>query len=254
MILLFLLSLLFSPTVKSSNDKQFCQVPLSTENFYSRQYGLPITALEQLQEKFQQSYSQAGRLKGRAFWDEKKNSFYFTLSNNTRVAIPTLFLNNLQSHINIALKRGYADYIYYKDMGHAHLLLPTKIINKLKENKTSNEKILTKALSSPELKFLYHTGELIQFKEGSLISGKLLDDDWMRWRYFSRNIIADNKTGQDLQIHYAKGKPYNTVRALEGYQQVSKIYFTGNEKGCFTFKQQGELRRFDATLQTPSSK
>ena len=118
-------------------------------------------------------------------------------------------------------------------MGHVHILVP------------EDADIVKPALQRKDIKFLYHTAELFQFKKGSLLDGELIGDTWLQWRYYSRNFVGELEEDKNLKVVFAKDSPYNTVRGLEGYRQVETLYMSSSEKGCFSYNHSGERMFFD---------
>lgn len=192
--------------------------------------GYLADSMRELENQFKMIYHDTRRLKGRVY---QENGFKALIAGTVQ-EIPTAFLRALESHIETALKRGYADYAIYADMGHVHLLMP--IGQDLD-------------LNSPHLKLLYHTAELLRLKDGSLISGTVRTDPWLAWRYHSRNFVGTIKSPQELSVLFAQGQSYNTVRKLEGYQQVATAYFSSNIDGCFSYRFKSDSYKFDLAFE-----
>ena len=130
------------------------------------------------------------------------------------------------SHIEQALELGHADFIYYPDMGHTHLFVPV--------NSTVED-----PLKDPKLLFLYHTGELILYKSGSILSGELKEDPWIKSRYAKRNIIGTLDPKEKIKM-VSSDSTFNTVRKIEGYKEVEVLYFSSSHCKRYTYKKSNE--------------
>lgn len=197
-------------------------------------------SLAELERHFLTQYHNSPRLKFRAFW---ANNTYRASLGAGEFALPPAFLTTTTRHLEIALERGYANFVFYSDLGHGHLLLPEKELAALPRNPSEAFEI---ALRSKNLKVLYHTAELVKLREG--VSGPLTTDPWLAWRYHSRNFVADNVSGENLAVLFAPPPAFNTVRDLPGYRELGTFYVSGNESGCFSFTQGGRQLRFDLSF------
>ncbi len=186
------------------------------------------------EQQFTMVYNESRRLKNRIFWSSQESSFVSHAGSKAQM-IPGSFIKNLQDQLLQAFENTYADFLYYGDMGHLHLLVPN-------EQKTLS-------LQSEELLNLYHTGELYEFKKNGSIFGELKDDPHWEWLYWHRNFIGQNKADTSLISVRAPGNaPYNTVRAIEGYKEVGTVYVSANKNGCFELKNKSVNLRFDISI------
>jgi hypothetical protein len=188
---------------------------------------------QDLKTKFEALYSSGQRLNHRVYWDESEQS-YLAETDRGLIHLPKDFLAHLQTHFALALARGYADLLFYSDLGHGHLLVPA-----------SKKLSFAMALASPSLKVLYHTAELLKMRDGFSPDAPLPQDPWLAWRYFSRNVLADNQTGENLAVLFAKPPAYNTVRAIEGYREIGTFLVSASKEGCFPYEQGGKTLYFD---------
>ncbi len=156
-----------------------------------------------------------------------------------KIEIPFDLLSALTSHLEKALKLQYAEFIFYPDLGHVHLLLPEKSF--VRKNIEDN-------LKRKDLVFLYHAAELFEFKKNSSLSSPLVDDEWFRWRYYSRNFLGTMDPQQNLQVIYSNNSLYNTVRQVEGYEQVETLYFNAHQEGCFSYQAKSRRLHFDVSF------
>src|SRR5690606_25957060 len=99
-----------------------------------------------------------------------------------------------------------------------------------------------KMFANPEIKFLYHTAEQFKFRGDD---GELFPDRHLQWRFFTRNLVGDNKGQGRLELIYNHSSSHNTAHNYE--QETYRywgagIYFTANKDGCFPFKVKNEIR------------
>jgi hypothetical protein len=150
--------------------------------------------------------------------------------------VPDFFITNLKNHLLQALENNYADFLYYADLGHLHLLIP----DEQKELSFESENLLS----------LFHTGELYLFKKPGKIFGPLTTQDphW-EWLYWHRNFVGKNQLGEPLiPLRAPANAAYNTVRHIEGYKEVGTVYFSANKNGCYHLKSTTVDLRFDISV------
>ena len=142
-------------------------------------------------------YDSGHRMEKRAYI--KEGQFFLPVKNEDGASIKNQFFNNISNHIEISLERNYADYIFFSDMGHSHLLLPIDFYkNKIYTMPTKpRSKRIEILLGNPNIKILYHTAEQLKLKDENK---ELLTDRKMMWRFFSRNVIGDNKNGKNTSF------------------------------------------------------
>jgi hypothetical protein len=203
-------------------------------------------SLDTLQAQFNQLYESDSRLHGRVYWEEKDNSYLATYSNKT-VKIPLPFIEAVTTHLKIALERGYANFLFYSDMGHGHLIYSTERWGNLakEENKLQ---VLENLLNANSEKVLYHTAELFQLKAGENFDGALSEDSWLQWRYYSRNFTGDLAVKENVAVYFAKNQKFNTVREIEGHREWSTFYFSANKNGCFPVHLKNKTIYFDLSF------
>lgn len=182
-------------------------------------FGQLAENVSDLRNQFELLYNSPQRLANRVYKAENGN--YWATDGDQLKQISASFFAQLKTHIEQALKLGYADQIIYADMGHVHLLMP--------EGEAFS-------YDSPKLKFLYHTAELLRLKDGSIVTGSVRTEPWLAWRYHSRNFIAQNFRPSQLTVLFERSQSYNTVRRIEGYREIKTIYFTSNQDGCFRYQ------------------
>ena len=90
---------------------------------------------EKMIENAKRLYGASERLANRAYFSSKQQKFIAPyLGQNTFVTVPSRLLESVTRHIETALRLGYVDHIIFSDMGHAHLLAPVDIYEKLRHN------------------------------------------------------------------------------------------------------------------------
>lgn len=195
-------------------------------------------------------YQGERRLKGRAYWDQSQGAYVLPYSRG-EVKLTGNFINGLAAHFAKALENRYADAIIYPDMGHAHLVLSTKEWLEIKKSSEDMATRANKALASPFIKALYHTAEMVHIKEGDFAKGRMPQDPWKLWRYFSRNLLGGFESLPSVEVLWAGPKViYNTVREVPGMTEFTTIYFVANKSGCFPFKSPEGEKFFDITFET----
>jgi len=201
-------------------------------------YSLLIVDEADATTSFAETYTNPARWDGRAYWSEAQQNFVFEIDGK-EYKIPQRFLNSLRRHIETALARGYADHVFYPDLGHVHLMVP--------QDSGVAADDYENIMALPQMKFLFHTAELYKMRDN--VTGPLLGDDWWKWRYFSRNLIASNGDVEDMQITFAKDNAlYNTVRTLPDHDERATVYMNSNQNGCFSYVQNGQTLQFDLRL------
>lgn len=229
----YLVALLLLTFASQAND---CSPTAYQEKTLSRSDVKMVQSMAEAQTNFLSIYSDPRRLRNRFYWSEKEKSFIAETSK-----VPNTFPQRVIQKIEAALTNHYADVVYYADLGHFHILVP--------KGRIKNSSDVQPALESPETKFLFHTAELFQFREGDILHGPFTEDPWLQWRYYSRNFVALNDSSDSLTVLFAvPPAQYNTVRELPGFVQIATLYFSANKQGCFSFHQNGQPFNLDMTL------
>lgn len=210
--------------------------------------------LEDMRTKYRETYSSGKRLKGRAHWDAGLNSYVLTHPmKNEKVRISATFIRNITRHIEISLERRYADFIFFPDMGHSHLFVPLADFGDIDAIPTDQPHLAYERMFAlPGLKVLYHTAEQLTVRPGDRNEGPFPQDKELLWRYFSRNPIGDNITGENVAPHFAFNQEnYNTVNELKGHRLWSAGFtLSASKHGCFRFQDpEGQEQRFDISLE-----
>lgn len=241
----FLFTFVIAISAFAAENRRACPIPSNEEPQTSRGEWRLIEKFDDMKTGYENLYASGKRIYGRAYWDESLGAYAFR-GNDSAVKIDPVFLKHLTEQIEAILDRGYADFLFYPDLGHTHLyatLADSKNLQAIADSDRRAEAMF----QLPELATMFHTAELIRLREGELFDGDLVDDPWLQWRYFSRNILGENKDGKNLQVLFAKGARYNTIRELEGYSQKTTIYLSASKDGCFAANTKNGVVYFDVS-------
>ncbi len=216
---------------------------------FERDYKLLNTKAE-IQSYYDKVYNGDRRLMARAYWDASQKTIVLPYSSgNARV--PAAFWEGVASHITQAFKNDYVNGLIYPDLGHIHVLVPTKTWDELKVSTPQSIERIEKVFALSETKALYHTAEMVQLKQGDFAKGTYPQDPWKLWRYFTRNLLGSFIGEKNVEVIWAGEKPtYNTVRSLPGYTDVVTLYISSNHNACLSFHENGTEKFFDITAET----
>ncbi len=196
---------------------------------------------------FNQLYKSEKRLVDRYYYDSEKGfvgDYYSSPGKKEPLSIPLRFLYSIKKHIESALFLDYVQWAYFPDMGHNHFFLDQAEFDSWQG--ATNREVMSRIMSSPNTKMLYHTLEQIQVMDEEKV---LYPDAWSQWRYYTRNIVGDNRGEGYLEVHKNLEGSYNTVHEYEGKKYWGAgIYLHANEKGCFSYEHQGKTFYFDVTF------
>jgi hypothetical protein len=134
-------------------------------------------------------------------------------------------------------------------MGHAHILIPQKVYKEEISPIPIRDKNLLyqKMLAHREVKFLYHTAELIDLK--SSYNDPLLQRH-LRWRFYTRNLLGGNQALGKLDILHNHEHPANSVNRLEGYKYWGAGFdISANKNGCFVYTYNGKKYFYDINFE-----
>ena len=206
--------------------------------------------LESMRLKFDEIYSDKARLFGRAYFDESRSVFILPDVPiwGGEVILTKRLIESVKAHIETALKYGYADFIFFPDMGHSHLFIPQDRWDDVYagfalENLSS---MRSAVLDDPDVRILYHTAEQLELLDTDDVVKK--DPDLM-WRYFTRNPVGDNQGLGRLDLIRDLETAMNTARDLPGYHYYGAGFnLSANANGCFPFVHEGVVRYFDISL------
>ncbi len=230
--------------------RERCTPPDEDEEVvYSNDFRWGYT-LEEMGEKFDEMYASGKRLHNRAYYDAEADRFVLpgTESWGGDVTLPTRLVENVTLHIEHGLERGYVDYVFFPDMGHAHLFIPIERWEEVYEGTPVSEfsRRYEAMFDDPELMILYHTAEQLQMLDDD---DRVLDDRRVQWRFHTRNLVGDNNYERRIELLTEFESNANTAHDLPGHNYYGAGFnITATADGCFPFEQDGELRWYDISL------
>jgi hypothetical protein len=219
-----------------AQSKNNCEPQSATEVPLLRSDVRMAKNYEEANNQFTNIYNRAQRLRNRIFWSKEKNQF-ISQHNNQTIAVDELFITHLIQIIESALNQSFADFLYYGDMGHAHIFERVST-----QPKSKTEELL----KNKEMKLLFHVAELFEFKKNR--SKEFSTNPWLVDRYNKRNFLATNDTNSLLKILFEPPPSFNTVRKIDNHQEVSALYFSANKNGCFYYVYKGVTYNFDISF------
>lgn len=208
---------------------------------------------EDILAKQREIYRSGKRLQDRAYYDKTEDVIKAKVQTVSRgrqkMVVPDQILKSVRAHIESALKREYVDAIIFPDMGHSHYFIPQDFYDSEIGPLSSSEKALAyeKMLSHEGLKVLYHTAEQLKMIDPDDEENKLIVDRKIQWRFYTRNIVGDNKGQGHLDIVHNEEHSHNTARSYEkGYKYWGGgFYISASKDGCFKYTKDGEAYYFD---------
>jgi hypothetical protein len=242
--------LLILPTFASGASR--CSPQIETDDYLFVEDFPWNQSLEAIKLKADALYVSPKRLMRRGFRNARGEAFIpvDALGKIKNVRVTELFIKSVTLHIEEALKRKYVDAIHFGDMGHSHFFIPQKFYDEVLDPIPVQDKdyLYEKMLAHKELKILYHTAEQLVMKTEE---GELLPDRHIQWRFFTRNLVGDNKGLGKLELLHNEEHAYNTANNYEeGYRYWgSGYYVSAHEQGCFPFKHNGKTYYFDLNLE-----
>lgn len=209
--------------------------------------------LDELIAKFREVYASGKRLPRRMYWDAAAGTLALPTNENWggRVRAPEIFVESVRRHVESALRLKYVDGIFFPDMGHSHFYVPSakwKAITGRPPERTSE--IYEAFFNEPELKVLYHTAEQLRTLDAE---GRPLPERPTLWRFFTRNILGDNRAQGNLEIIStppgSMESKANTVGEIPGYARWGAGFnISASNRGCYAFRRGEEILYFDLSL------
>lgn len=206
--------------------------------------------LADLITRFQEVYAGAKRLPTRAYWDDAQGSLMLpgSASRGGEVKVPAGFITSIQKHVEAAFENDYIDGVFFPDMGHSHFLIPeTKFKDEYAPMPVSQQsRTYEKFFADPELRVVYHTAEQLRMVDKDQ---KLLPDRRVQWRFFSRNLVGDNRGEGRLVLVQNPPHKYNTTAGLPGYYWWGAGFnLSANKSGCIAYRRGERVEYFDLSL------
>lgn len=166
------------------------------------------------------------------------------------VHLTNTLIQSVRLHIEEGLKRKYVDEVMFSDMGHSHFFIPMKFYREELSSIPVEKKdeLYEKMLAHPELKILYHTAEQLKMFDENR---KLLDDRHLRWRFFTRNLVGDNKALGKMELLHNEDHSYNSANHYDENHKYLGAGFdlSANVNGCFPFEFKGKTYYFDLNFE-----
>ncbi len=201
---------------------------------------------------FTSIYNSGKRLPKRAYWDEADGTYKLPFDENRGgdVTISTDFVASVRNHIEKALQRGYADAVFFSDMGHSHFFIPKDKFDNVYKSIPVNQfsRLYRELLLDSEMQILYHTAEQMEHKP--LPAEPSVRDLYLQWRFFTRNLLGVNLPNGAVYVYPSLDNPGNTLRDLQGFAYWGGGFnLSASEQGCFEYRDaHGEIRYFDISL------
>jgi len=206
--------------------------------------------LEDMGRRFDEMYASGKRLAGRAYFDDSSGAFVIPIleSWGARTVLSKRLVENVRMHLERALARGYAEYVFFPDMGHSHFFIPEERWESAYRGFSVPERgeMYAQMFDDPELRSLYHTAEQLTVLDED---DNLLPDRHLRWRFFTRNVVGDNNWGGQIDLLHEPTSSANTSRTLAGHHYYGAGFnITSTIDGCFPYLRDGGVSYFDISL------
>lgn len=206
-------------------------------------------SLPEMKARFKEMYSSPKRLDKRAYWSEEAGGLVLPPARgDIPVKVAPVLVKALSRHIERALELGYADTVFFPDMGHSHLLIPLE----LWESRYSaypldqSSQMYTDMFSDPAIHIFYHTAEQLKMLE----DGQPVNDEAVLFRRANRNIAGPIAADAELTVYQNPESAANTVHDVPGYRWWGAGFnFSAQKDGCFSYTYKGQTYRYDISLQ-----
>ncbi|MAV89801.1 MAG: hypothetical protein CL676_00155 [Bdellovibrionaceae bacterium] len=234
-------------------SKERCSKPTAEEPaVYSSDFHWSFTPKE-MALKFTEIYESGKRLPERVYYDAQEKAFVFpnkTYKGELKIIrVTPEFLKSVTRHVETALEKGYAEQVFFPDMGHSHLYIPQGIWDAEFSDvpMDQKDKLYEKMFAEPTLLTLYHTAEQL----GTTDENKqILPDEHLKFRHLNRNPVGDNLGNGIVRMPTLLEDPANTVRELPGFKRWSGGYnISASKDGCFAYSHKGKVMYFDLSLE-----
>lgn len=208
-------------------------------------------SLQEIRDSAVKMYDSEKRLAERAYYDRSLQQFVFPIDEERggKAKIPATFIKAVTRHIEKGFARGYVDAVLFPDMGHSHFLIPMDEYKRDIEPLPVNQYnvLYEKIMSNKNVKVVYHTAEQLRVTNEEK---KLLDDKYLQWRYYTRNLVGHNNVDPDIELVNATAtSAANTMSEQSGYYWWGGGFNVhANKNGCFSYKRDGKTYYFDISL------
>lgn len=263
----FVLFLFVSSVAHTANSgfnldesKARCLGHYSNSNELFRNEFKPSYNLLELEDEFDRIYTSKKRISFHSNYEPERDIFYLyyiTSKSIIKIEIDENFIKSVTLHIETAIEKGYAGFVFLPDMGHSHLYFPTEHWKHKYANIDSSDnnfkELYEKMLADKQMKVLYHLSEYLKMIDEN---GQVIDDDKLNFKYLNRNFVGSNNGTDENAIYLTNNKNvYNTVHDIDGYMDWSAGFaVSASELGCFPYHDKyGNTRYFDISLYDPYS-
>jgi len=209
-------------------------------------------SFQDLKQLFDNIYNSGKRLPHHIYYDNNKKNFMMPIDDDCELEISWDYIFAIICHIEEALAKGMADYIFLPDMGHGHFYLPTNshVFNS-GDTHDYDRKVFKEILNSKQIKILYHTAEMFLFSGKTEDFTKLSPHE--QYRNLTRNLLGSFSPEKNMTrfIRYEFGHP--VVQNFDNqYQKVAQdIDISASKDGYFPFSYRGRLYYFDISRFSP---
>jgi hypothetical protein len=204
---------------------------------------------DEMATRYEEIYASGKRLADRARFDDSGTLVMpQTETWGGAVVVPDRIVENVTLHIEHALERGYAEFVFFPDMGHSHLFIPEQSWDDFYDEFDVPEisRRVEVMYDDPDLLVLYHTAEQLEMLDED---DKLIDDRYLQWRFATRNPVGDNNYERRIELLHEDESKANTARDLQGYRYIGAGFnISASEDGCFPFDVGGERQWYDISL------
>ncbi len=224
-----------------------CSFPDPDEPVLTQSHFAWRQTIEEMGARYEEHYNAPYRMKDRAYWDPDKQEFVL-LYQDKLVTLSRRIIVNTTMHIEKSLALKYVDYIYFSDMGHNHFFIPWDRWDNVYSQIPIAERdtFYNTLFDDPELRILYHTAEQLDMLDEN---NQVYSDRHIQWRYYTRNIVGDNKYHGVVDIIHNFSRAMNTAHDLEGHRYYGAgFYFGAHKDGCFPFVHEGREYYYDITF------
>lgn len=203
---------------------------------------------EDIKNKEKEIYDSGKRLQKRAYLNKEGELVVSVtaIGEDELAKIPALFIKSIKAHIENALKRKYVDAVIFPDMGHSHFFMKEDFFNRQIAPLPVSQRALgyERMMNNRDLKVLYHTAEQLTVHTADRT---LIDNRSLQWRFYTRNLVGDNRALGKMELLHAESHRHNTANEYdEGYRYWGAgFYVSVSKDGCFAFTREGETQYFD---------
>lgn len=227
-----------------------CTPPAEDEEvLYSNDFHWNYTR-DEMAARADEIYVSGKRLAERARFDEASSDLLLPMIDQWGgpVVLSRRLVENVTAHIEIALEKGYADHVFFPDMGHSHYFMPQALWDAEYAGGPLDQisARYARMIDDPELLVLYHTAEQLQMLDEN---DQVLPDPGIAWRHQTRNVVGDNDGQGRIELLQNPDSKANTARDYaDHYYYGAGFNVSASEHGCFPYVHDGELRWYDLSL------